>query len=146
MRMTDWLLRGSPCLFDFNNTNLRVIELNGQPWFVAADVCRVLGFPLVSSGGHQISVTQYLHRLDASEKKVIKKTGSEGQNFSALFPPAGGYMATLVSESGLYKLVMRSDKPEAKAFQDWVTKVVLPAIRTMPQMPVDFHTVTGEPE
>lgn len=35
----------------------------------------------------------------------------------------------IISESGLYKLVMRSDKPEAKAFQDWVTKVVLPAIR-----------------
>jgi len=38
-------------------------------------------------------------------------------------------MLVLVSESGLYKLVMRSDKPQAKAFQDWVTKVVLPAIR-----------------
>lgn len=39
------------------------------------------------------------------------------------------YKAKWVSESGLYKLLMRSDKPEARAFQDWVTKVVLPAIR-----------------
>lgn len=41
----------------------------------------------------------------------------------------GGGVITTISESGLYKLILRSDKPEAKAFQDWVTKVVLPAIR-----------------
>lgn len=40
-----------------------------------------------------------------------------------------GSIPTVASESGLYKLIMRSDKPEAKAFQDWVTKVVLSAIR-----------------
>lgn len=105
-----------------------MIEIDNEPWFVAADVCRVLGFPLVSSGGHPIAITQYLHRLDSCEKKIVKKNSSEGQTFKALFPPAGGYMTTIISESGLYKLIMRSDKPEARAFQDWVTKVVLPAI------------------
>lgn len=106
-----------------------MIDLDGQPWFVAADVCRVLGFPLVSSGGHQISVTNYTRFLDDTEKRILSKTSSEGQNLLALFPAAGGYRTTIISESGLYKLVMRSDKPEARAFQDWVTKVVLPAIR-----------------
>ncbi len=52
------------------------------------------------------------------------------QSTPALFGGVrGGGKATVVSESGLYKLIMRTDRPEAKGFQDWVTKVVLPAIR-----------------
>lgn len=50
-----------------------------------------------------------------------------------------GAEATLISESGLYKLIMRSDKPQAKAFQDWVTKEVLPSIRKTGSF------VTGQP-
>ena len=55
--------------------------------------------------------------LDTSELTVKKIEGFRGTGVS------------LVSESGLYKLVLRSNKPEAKPFQDWVTKTVLPAIR-----------------
>lgn len=54
---------------------------------------------------------------------------SEGLNFNNLFAERGNPRITLISESGLYKLIMRSDKPEAKEFQDWVTKTVLPANR-----------------
>ncbi|MEZ5724621.1 MAG: BRO family protein [Paracoccaceae bacterium] len=79
----------------------------GQPWFVAADVCRVLK--------HQ-NTSVALKALGADEKAKAD-LGLPGQ------PPS------IISESGLYKLVMRSDKPEARALQDWVTRDVLPAIR-----------------
>lgn len=98
--------------FNFGLMDLRVIELNGQPWFVAKDVCLVLGYRGVES-----SMSNILRPLDADEKKRAPKT------------PSLVHAPLIVSESGLYKLVMRSDLPEAKAFQDWVTRVVLPAIR-----------------
>jgi hypothetical protein len=63
---------------------------------------------------------KWLQALDATEKARVPH---------GLIGGKGGNQLTLISESGLYKLIMRSDKPEAKAFQDWVTKVVLPAIR-----------------
>ncbi len=100
--------------FDFRDVELRVLTINDEPWFVAVDVCKVLGLALKNG-----SVTHHLYKLDAEEK--IKVTS-----------PSGGKVrkgSLLVSESGLYKLIMRSDKPQAKAFQDWVTKTVLPSIR-----------------
>lgn len=95
--------------FAFGLMDLRVIELEGQPWFVAKDVFETLGYPKGSR-------TYQLLQLGKDEVMVLEiqtvKTGTKA-----------------INESGLYKLVMRSDKPEAKAFQDWVTRVVLPAIR-----------------
>lgn len=82
-----------------------------DPWFVAADVCRVLGLS---------NTTQTIRQLDASQRSTLNRI--EGGM-------AGGAAINLISESGLYKLIMRSDKPEAKRFQDWVTKEVLPSIR-----------------
>lgn len=102
--------------FNFNNTNIRAIERNGQTWFVAKDVCRVLG--LTDDRNH-------LMKLDATERQLVSRSNVNLTN-GFDFPNRG---ANCVSESGLYKLIMRSDKPEAKVFQDWVTKVVLPAIR-----------------
>lgn len=90
---------------------IRVVELNGEPWFVAVDIYPALG--LKQWGG-------VLNPLDDSEKT------KRGRTSVGLSP---GRDLWLISESGLYKLVMRCDKPQAKAFQDWVTKVVLPAIR-----------------
>ena len=98
-------------LFDFNSSQIRVVELEGNPWFVAKDVCAILGL---------VSVAYAYQRLDDSERRNVGRTH--------LGLP-GGKPMKIISESGLYKLVMRSDKKEAKAFQDWVTKVVLPAIR-----------------
>lgn len=106
--------------FTFKSHDIRVIDREGNPWFVARDVCDALGYPARAGG-----VSSYLHVLSADEKfKATRRTTSN------LFD--GGYgasMLMLISESGLYKLVMRSDKPEARAFQDWVTRDVLPAIR-----------------
>lgn len=94
--------------FNFNTNSLRVIELDGSPWFVAADVCRVLGI---------VNTSTAVKPLESSEWSRAN-LGQRGL----------GAVLT-VTESGLYKLIMRSDKPEAKAFQNWVTQVVLPAIR-----------------
>lgn len=97
--------------FTFNTSTIRVVTIEGNPWFVAADVRAVLG---IQQGG-----TNY-NALDPSEKQIIRKSGQ------TTFKGRG---CMVISESGLYKLILRSDKPEAKAFQDWVCKVVLPAIR-----------------
>ena len=98
--------------FDFNSLSIRVVEREGEPWFVAADAIKALGL----SGG---TAAHYM-KLDSNEKTTIKRITL------GLTP---GKPMVIISESGLYKLVMRSDRPEARAFQDWVTKVVLPAIR-----------------
>jgi prophage antirepressor-like protein len=89
---------------------LRVVTIDGNPWFVAADVCKVLGLE---------NATKALHALGSDEKTLTKIQGFRG--------PA----ANLISESGLYMLVMRAHRsnPEAREFQDWVTREVLPAIR-----------------
>ncbi|SEL45254.1 BRO-N domain-containing protein [Halomonas daqiaonensis] len=94
--------------FNFNTLTVRVIEHEGQPWFVAADVCKALGLQKPSMA---------IKSLDEREKRKSD------------LPISRGSAPTLISESGLYKLIMRSDKAEARAFQDWVTQVVLPAIR-----------------
>lgn len=104
--------------FAFGLMDLRVIELDGQPWFVAADVCAALSIGWDKTN-HRYAPSRVVGYLDASEKGS-KKIAS---------PSNGPQNTLIVSESGLYKLVMRSNKPEAKAFQDWVTRVVLPAIR-----------------
>ena len=98
------------------------MTIGDQPWFVAADVLNVLGYPRGSK-------TYRLNQLDTVERGVSKiKTPSHGEQ-----------EYQLVSESGLYKLVMWSGKPNAKPFQDWVSKEVLPSIRKTGSF------VTGQP-
>jgi prophage antirepressor-like protein len=91
------------------NASVRIIERDDQPWFVAKDVCEALGLDNVSMA---------LTRLDDDEKGInpIDTLGGR-QNLS------------IVSESGLYALILRSDKPAAKAFRKWVTSEVLPSLR-----------------
>ncbi|UWF58983.1 BRO-N domain-containing protein [Brucella sp. 2716] len=100
-------------IFNFMDHKVRVVILKGQdggrsPWFVAADVCRILGM------------------LNTS-KAVLPLGEAEKTNFKLAFQR--GSAANVISESGLYKLILKSRKPEAKKFQNWVTQVVLPAIR-----------------
>lgn len=104
-------------LTNFNtpfSTTLRVLNREGQPWFIAKDVCDALG--LNTAGG----VQKWIHHLTPGESVLGKQ-----RDYSGL-PNRGAW---LVSESGFYKLVLKSRKPEAVKFQDWVTGVVLPAIR-----------------
>lgn len=100
----------------FNTTTIRVVTLDGNPWLVGKDVCDTLNlFPNKVNGSYQ----QHFRRLHENERILV--TGVE--------PTVPNRRFSAISEGGLYRLIMRSDKPEAKAFQDWVTRVVLPAIR-----------------
>lgn len=96
-------------VFEFNGSQVRTVKMNGEPWFVAKDVCDILELD---------NSSQALTRLDADEKNTI--TLNEG---------IGNPLKSVVSESGLYSLILSSRKPEAKQFKKWITSEVLPAIR-----------------
>lgn len=97
--------------FDFKGAALRTLtDENGEPWFVAKDVCDILGLE---------NSRKATAELDQDEKNTV--TISDG------IP--GNPNKTIISEPGLYKLIMCSRKPEAKEFQRWVTHEVLPSIR-----------------
>ena len=118
-----------------------MVEIDNQPWFVVPDVCEALGLARNPANG---SHTHHLVKLPESERKVIEKKTCMSNMRSYLFPGRTA-RASLVSESGLYKLIMRSDKPEARKFQDWVTREVLPAIRKDGAYIMDEEKVrTGE--
>ena len=89
---------------------IRIVDQNGETWFVAKDVCDVLGIKNVSDA---------CSRLKDNEKNTIVINDSI----------RGNPNKTIISESGLYKLIMLSRKPEAEAFQDWISEEVLPEIR-----------------
>ncbi len=103
-----------------------LIDEANQSWFLARDVCEVLGLADVSMS---------MQRLDEDEK-LIQTIHVSGQNRNAWF----------INESGLYNLVFTSNKPEAKAFRKWVTSCLLPVIRKRLEMgkidklPLEAHT------
>ena len=89
---------------------IRTTTINGEPWFVAVDVCKALDID---------NSRQALARLDEDEKNtVILNDGNRGNPNTAI-----------VNEPGLYALVLSSRKPEAKAFKRWITHEVIPTIR-----------------
>lgn len=97
--------------FDFKGTSLRTLtDENGEPWFVAKDVCDVLGYMNASKAIND--------HVDQEDKLNNESLSSLGQR--------GGW---LVNESGLYSLVLSSKLPTAKEFKRWVTHEVLPQIR-----------------
>lgn len=97
-----------------------MVEIEGQPWFVATDVYALL---YGRTTGHS-----WVRLALGDDESMILRKQREPNSLSSLFVgPAA--RVSLITESGLYKLVLRSDKPEAKDFQNWVTRVVLPAIR-----------------
>lgn len=88
---------------------VRVVERNGEPWFVAKDVCECLELT---------NTSQTLSYLDDDEKGIISND-----------TPGGKQEMLIISEPGLYSLILRSRKPEAKAFKRWIVHEVIPAIR-----------------
>jgi hypothetical protein len=98
----------TPAAFNFQTHAVRTIVRDGAVWFVAVDVCNALGYANTSKaiGDH----------LDADEK------ANESLGLA-------GSPVNIINESGLYALVLRSRKPEARKFAKWVTAEVLPAIR-----------------
>lgn len=97
-----------PAVFSFNSLDVRVVDRGGEPWFVAADVCSVL----------ELETHKVVARLDDDEKGRF-----------SIPTPGGKQEVSVVSESGLYSMILGSRKPEAKKFKKWVTSEVLPAIR-----------------
>ena len=96
-------------VFAFNDHLVRTVQKEGEPWWVAKDVCEVLDL------ARQQDSVRY---LDDDEKGVC-----------LVNTPGGSQEMTIVSEAGLYSLILRSRKPEAKEFKRWVTHEVLPTIR-----------------
>lgn len=93
-------------VFSYNGSQVRTIEKNGQAWWVLKDVCDVLG----------LSNTRVVaERLDDDERSKLN-LHRQGDTWC-------------INESGLYNVILRSDKPEAKPFRKWVTSEVLPSIR-----------------
>lgn len=111
-----------PDRFDFHDHQLRSLsDEAGDPWFVAKDVCDILGLD---------NVTIALRSLDYDEKTNITNCNVGGiSTVLGIDTSNGGRAPLIISEPGLYKLIMRSRKPEAKEFQRWVTHTVLPSIR-----------------
>lgn len=101
-------------VFAYGEQKVRTVLVENEPWWVLADVCRVLGL----KEPHRVAA-----RLDGDEKMTRPlATGHLGKR-------GGAQSNILVSESGLYSVILRSDKPEAKEFKRWVTHEVLPSIR-----------------
>lgn len=113
-------------VFEYQNNKVRTVDMDGAPWFVLKDVCEVLGL------GNSRMVSD---RLDEDEKGVSK-----------IDTLGGAQNVTIISESGLYNVILRSDKPEAKPFRKWVTSEVLPTIRktgsyTMPKLSKEMQAL-----
>ncbi|MGV7251880.1 BRO family protein [Mycobacterium kansasii] len=96
-------------LFTYTDHQVRVVIIDGEPWFILADLCRVLE---IASPGNVAA------RL-ADDQKGIHLTET----------PGGRQQMVIVSEPGMYEVVIRSDKPEAVTFRRWITGTVLPEIR-----------------
>lgn len=116
--------------FDFHSRTIRVIaDDNGDPWFVARDVCDLLGHTNSSVA---------LQSLDDDEKGVRK-----------VYTLGGEQPVSIISEGGLYTLLLRSNKPEAKPLRKWVTSEVLPEIRrtggfNLPKTMAEALTLAGQ--
>lgn len=96
-------------VFNYNGANIRTVSKNGEPWFVAADVCRVLEIGNPSDA---------IARLEEDERTLVSIEGA-----------SNGLPVNAINEPGLYSLILSSRKPEARAFKRWITHEVIPAIR-----------------
>lgn len=101
-------------LFSFGSHQVRVISQDEMPWWVARDVCNVLEIQ---------NASQALETLDDDEKRQASLGLSTGYG-------KRDQAVNIINESGLYSLILRSRKPEAKAFKRWITQEVLPSIRS----------------
>lgn len=97
-------------VWNYESSEIRTVQVNGEPWFVLADVCRVLE---IARG------TKVAERLEEDEVRQTSITDSLGRQQKAY----------IINESGLYTVILRSDKPQAKPLRKWVTSEVLPSIR-----------------
>lgn len=119
-------------IFAFESAAVRTLMIDGEPWFVAADIANVLDYR---------NAYDMTRMLDDDEKGThIMRT------------PGGDQEMTIINESGLYSCILRSRKPEAKVFRKWVTAEVLPSIRKTggygelpPAVPASPFIASGNP-
>ena len=109
-------------IFNFNKQSIQIVVKQYEPWFVASDVAKVLGYRNASDAARL---------LDDDEKGT--------HNLRTL---GGEQKVIIVNESGLYALVLKSRKPEAKPFRRWVTSEVLPTIRKTGGYSCPIATIT----
>jgi len=95
--------------YNFDGKPVRTITRDGEPWFVLVDVCKVL---------EHSNPSKAAQLLDEDERSSL----TLGYGTS---PNGGNPNVTIISEPGLYRLMMRSDKPQAKPFQKWITSEVV---------------------
>lgn len=91
--------------FSYEGKEVRTVEVQGETWWVLKDVCGVLGIS---------NATVVAERLDEDEVTKFNLGSRSGETY-------------IINESGLYTVLLRSDKPEAKPFRKWVTSEVLPS-------------------
>ncbi|GGA02430.1 Bro-N domain-containing protein [Okeania sp. KiyG1] len=104
-------------VFNFQESEVRIVIIDNEPCFVAKDLCNVLGI-----NNHIDAVS----RLDDDERgSVLVDT------------PGGNQVMSIVSESGMYSLVLKSRKKQAKVFKKWITSEVLPSIRKTGQYSIE---------
>lgn len=96
-------------IFKFAQQDVRIITKDGEPWFVAKDVCDALGLE--------------------NSRKAVSSLEDDEKGVTISDTLGGKQELTTVNEPGLYSLILRSRKPEAKVFKHWVTHRVLPSIR-----------------
>ena len=109
-------------IFNFEGLDVRTLERDGEPWFYASDACAVLGLT---------NVNMALKTLDDDEADL---TTSEVRSKNGVIQKREVW---IVSESGLYELVFKSRRAEARAFRRWVRRDVIPAIRRTGQYVAD---------
>lgn len=97
--------------FNYNSKQVRVIEKNGEPWFVAKDIAEILEYS---------NPAKMYARIEEDEKTTIPYR-EDGSNYQTNI--------VIINESGLYEAILGSEKPEAKEFKKWVKREVLPSIR-----------------
>src|SRR5215213_2728082 len=97
-------------LFEYQHKRVRSLTIDGQIWFFAKDVCEVLEI---------VNVRDAVSRLSDNQKRSVGDADAIGR----------ARQAYVISESGVYKLAFRSNKPEAERFTDWLANEVIPQIR-----------------
>lgn len=118
-------------VFHYRTWPVRTVQVEGEPWFVAADICAILGLA---------NNREALARLDTDEKASVSIADTS-------FSYRQTVTVLAVSEPGLYSLVLRSRKSEARAFRRWITHEVIPALRTkgLYRVGADDSTVPSGP-
>ena len=97
-------------VFNFEQSQVRIIEQNGEPWFVGRDVAEILGY--------------------ANPQKAIREhVDEEDKGVNEMDTPGGIQQLVIINESGLYSLILSSKLPTAKQFKRWITFEVIPSIR-----------------